>query len=85
MAEQRASVCTLDCPDTCSLAVLVEDGRLPLRIADAVAPGVPRSYKAAWLRTSGNGRTVSALAPATHADLCEGACYNHTRVDVAAA
>jgi hypothetical protein len=30
-------------------------------------------------------QTVSALAPATHADLCEGACYNDARVDVAAA
>ncbi|MBV8752163.1 MAG: molybdopterin-dependent oxidoreductase, partial [Hyphomicrobiales bacterium] len=25
---ERASVCTLDCPDTCSLTVTVEDGRL---------------------------------------------------------
>ncbi len=23
---ERASVCTLDCPDTCSLSVTVEDG-----------------------------------------------------------
>jgi anaerobic selenocysteine-containing dehydrogenase len=59
--------------------------RMPLRITDEVAPGMLRSYKGAWMRTSDNGQTVSALAPATHADLCEGACYNDTRVDVAAA
>ena len=28
MQTQHASVCTLDCPDTCSLSVTVEDGRL---------------------------------------------------------
>jgi anaerobic selenocysteine-containing dehydrogenase len=27
-AMERASVCTLDCPDTCSLSVTVEDGRI---------------------------------------------------------
>ncbi len=61
------------------------DVRMPLRITDEVAPGTLRSYKGAWMRTSDNGQTVSALAPATHADLCGGACYNDTRVDVAAA
>ena len=25
---ERASVCTFDCPDTCSLTVTVEDGRI---------------------------------------------------------
>jgi len=25
---ERASVCTLDCPDTCSLSVTVDDGRI---------------------------------------------------------
>jgi hypothetical protein len=29
-------------------------------------------------------QTVSALAPGHHADLCGGACYNDTRVEVAA-
>ena len=28
MQTQHASVCTLDCPDTCSLSVTVEDGRV---------------------------------------------------------
>ena len=27
-AIERASVCTFDCPDTCSLSVDVEDGRI---------------------------------------------------------
>ncbi len=55
---------------------------LEVRLTDAVRPGVLCSYKGAYLRTSHNGQTVSALAPATHADLCEGACYNDTRVEV---
>ena len=28
--EERASVCTFDCPDTCSLTVSVEEGRIVL-------------------------------------------------------
>ena len=28
MLEEKASVCTLDCPDTCSLTVQVEDGEV---------------------------------------------------------
>jgi anaerobic selenocysteine-containing dehydrogenase len=59
--------------------------RLPLKITDDVPRGVVSSLKGAWFRSSDNVQTVSALAPATHADLCEGACYNDARVDVAAA
>ncbi|MFP6772042.1 MAG: molybdopterin-dependent oxidoreductase [Alphaproteobacteria bacterium] len=58
---------------------------LPLRITDSVASGVLLSYKGAWMKTTTNGQTVSALAPTTKADLSEGACYNDTRVAVAAA
>jgi anaerobic selenocysteine-containing dehydrogenase len=57
---------------------------LPLRITDAVRPGVVSSDKGAWLRTSSNGQTVSALAPTHKADLAHGACYNDARVEVAA-
>ena len=57
---------------------------LPLKVSDAIRPGVASSLKGAWLRTSDNGQTVSALAPGHHADLCGGACYNDTRVEVAA-
>jgi anaerobic selenocysteine-containing dehydrogenase len=55
---------------------------LPVRITDAVPPGVVSSLKGAWMRTSDNGQTVSALAPTHHADLAGGACYNDTRVEV---
>ena len=37
----------------------------------------------AWLRTSPNRQTVSALAPSHKADLADGACFNDARVDVA--
>lgn len=56
---------------------------LPLRITDEVRPGVVSSCKGAWMRTSDNGQTVSALAPSHYADLNDGACYNDTRVEVA--
>jgi anaerobic selenocysteine-containing dehydrogenase len=56
---------------------------LPLRITSAVRPGVVSSEKGAWLRTSPNGQTVSALAPTHKADLAEGACYNDAHVEVA--
>ncbi len=59
--------------------------RLPVRITDDVPRGVVSSLKGAWFRTTDNNQTVSALAPATHADICEGACYNDARVDVAPA
>jgi anaerobic selenocysteine-containing dehydrogenase len=59
---------------------------LPLRITDAVPPGVVSSEKGAWLATSRTGQTISALADAdARADLSEGACYNDTRVEVVAA
>jgi anaerobic selenocysteine-containing dehydrogenase len=57
---------------------------LPLRITAAMRPGVVSSEKGAWLRTSSNGQTVSALAPTHKADLAEGACFNDARVEVAA-
>jgi anaerobic selenocysteine-containing dehydrogenase len=57
---------------------------LPLRITAAVPPGVVATLKGVWMRTSDNGQTVSALCPTHHADIAEGACFNDTRVDVAA-
>ena len=57
---------------------------LPLQVTDAIRPGVVCSLKGAWFRTSDNGQTVSALAPTHHADISGGACYNDTRVEVAA-
>jgi len=57
--------------------------RFSLRITDAVPPGVVSTTKGAWLRTSDNGQTVTALVPGHHADLARGACFNDTRVEVA--
>jgi anaerobic selenocysteine-containing dehydrogenase len=57
---------------------------LRLKVTEDVPPGVICSLKGAWFRTSDNGQTVSALAPSHYADLCEGACYNDTRVEVVA-
>lgn len=56
---------------------------LTLDLTDAVPPGVVCSLKGAWMRTSDNGQTVSALAPTHKADVSNGACYNDTRVEVA--
>lgn len=59
---------------------------LPLRVTDAVPPGVVASEKGAWLATSPTGQTISALASADdRADLARGACYNDTAVEVRAA
>jgi anaerobic selenocysteine-containing dehydrogenase len=59
---------------------------LPLRITDAVTPGVVASEKGAWLATSRTGQTISALVSADdRADLGHGACYNDTGVEVEAA
>ncbi len=55
---------------------------LPLSVTDAICPGVVLSLKGAWMRTTDNGQTVSALAPTHHADISEGACYNDARVEV---
>ena len=63
----------------------IPDGEMELAWLYTVARGVLLSYKGAWLKTTTNGQTVSALAPTTKADLSEGACYNDTRVAVAAA
>jgi anaerobic selenocysteine-containing dehydrogenase len=58
---------------------------LPLRVTDAVPPGIVASEKGAWLATSATGQTISALVSADdRADLAEGACYNDTRVEVEA-
>ena len=57
---------------------------LPLSVTDSICRGVVLSLKGAWMRTTDNGQTVSALAPTHHADISEGACYNDARVEVEA-
>ncbi|MFO0983636.1 MAG: molybdopterin-dependent oxidoreductase, partial [Planctomycetota bacterium] len=56
-----------------------------LAVTDRVRAGVVSTPKGAWLSTSVNRQTVSALAPAHHADLCHGACFNDATVEVAPA
>jgi len=58
------------------------DVYLPLKITDAVRPGVVYSPKGSWFVTTRNDQTVSALAPSNKADLCHGACYNDCRVEI---
>jgi anaerobic selenocysteine-containing dehydrogenase len=59
---------------------------LPLQVTEKVPPGVVASEKGAWLSTSRTGQTISALVSAdTRADIALGACFNDTRVEVAAA
>jgi anaerobic selenocysteine-containing dehydrogenase len=56
---------------------------LRLIVSEAVMPGVVSSEKGAWLRTSENGQTISALVSADdRADLANGACFNDIRVEV---
>jgi anaerobic selenocysteine-containing dehydrogenase len=58
---------------------------LRLEVTAAVPPGVVASEKGAWLSTSRNGQTISALVSADlRADLAEGACFNDTPVEVGA-
>jgi hypothetical protein len=58
-----------------------ECGALPLKITDAVAPGVVASQKGAWLATSPTGNTISALVSADdRADLAQGEYFNDTAV-----
>ncbi len=56
---------------------------LPLKVTDAVVPGVVASEKGAWLATSQTGNTISVLVSAdARADLAQGACFNDTAVEV---
>lgn len=59
---------------------------LPLLVTEAVPPGVVASEKGAWIATSSNGQTISALVSTEkRADLAKGACYNDVGVEVEAA
>ena len=57
--------------------------RLTVRVTDTVPRGVVCTLKGAWLDSSDNGQTISALCPAHHGDVSEGACFNDARVEVA--
>ncbi|MEZ5727474.1 MAG: molybdopterin-dependent oxidoreductase, partial [Burkholderiaceae bacterium] len=57
---------------------------LRARLSTSVAPGVLYVPKGAWLATSTTGQTVNALISAnSRADICGGAAYNDTFVDIA--
>ncbi|MEZ5660189.1 MAG: molybdopterin-dependent oxidoreductase [Burkholderiaceae bacterium] len=58
---------------------------LKARVTDAVRAGVLYSPKGCWLASSPTGQTVNALLDADRrTDICSGACYNDTFVEVAA-
>src|SRR5215207_9455459 len=74
--------------DSQKVQVWNDRGSLHLRltVTDAVVRGVVCSEKGAWLATSENGQTISALVSADdRADLAQGACFNDTGVEVALA
>lgn len=73
--------------DGAEVRVFNDLGETVLRavVTDAVRPGVVYSPKGTWAKTSPTGDTVNVLMVSGKADLCEGACYNDTRVEVAAA
>ncbi len=58
---------------------------LRAKLTDAVAPGVLYSPKGTWLCSSETGQTVNALIDAElKTDICDGACYHETFVDLRA-
>lgn len=57
--------------------------RFSVHVTDKVRSGCLYSPKGTWARTSDTGLTVNALIPNTKADLCDGACFNDARVDIA--
>jgi anaerobic selenocysteine-containing dehydrogenase len=58
---------------------------LILRGSKAIRSGTLYVLKGAWLETSETDQTINALIPGHTADLGDGACYNDTQVDIAAA
>lgn len=72
------------------MKVVVHNGRgrvvLRLAVSEMTRPGVLFSPKGTWRRTSETGMTVNALIPSdVRTDIADGACYNETFVEVAAA
>jgi anaerobic selenocysteine-containing dehydrogenase len=58
--------------------------QVPLDVHDATRPGVVVMSKGVWLRHHTDGRGVNTLTPATADALVDGACFNDTRVEIAA-
>jgi anaerobic selenocysteine-containing dehydrogenase len=55
---------------------------LPVRVTDAVRPGVVSMPKGAWRCSTRNGATSTALVPDHLTDIGAGACFNDARVEV---
>jgi anaerobic selenocysteine-containing dehydrogenase len=53
-----------------------------VKVGEIVRPGVVSMPKGAWQKSSRNGRTSTALCPATVNEVAGGACYNDARVEV---
>jgi anaerobic selenocysteine-containing dehydrogenase len=53
-----------------------------LSVTNGIRPGTVSLPKGLWRRSTRNGFTATALAPATLADLGGGACFNDARVQV---
>ena len=58
---------------------------LPVRISQRTRRGTLYVPKGGWLRSYPEGASVNALVPGHRSDLADGACYNDTEVDIAAA
>ena len=52
------------------------------RVSDSTRVGVVSIPKGAWMKSSENGRTATALCPPTVDNVGAGACFNDARVDV---
>jgi anaerobic selenocysteine-containing dehydrogenase len=53
------------------------------RVSDGTRPGVVVMPKGAWMKSSQNGRTSTALCPPSVDNVGAGACFNDARVEVA--
>jgi anaerobic selenocysteine-containing dehydrogenase len=53
-----------------------------VKLRENLRPGVVSMPKGAWQKSSRNGRTSTALCPATVNEVAGGACYNDARVEV---
>jgi len=52
------------------------------RVSDSTRVGVVSIPKGAWMKSSENGRTATALCPSSVDNVGAGACFNDARVDV---
>ena len=57
--------------------------RCLVRVSDGTRPGVVSMPKGAWMKSSRNGRTATALCPPSVDNVGGGACFNDARVEVA--